>query len=157
MGRPKKYTAASLKKGVAAYFNSIRYEQAVVHKEVYKGDDGTARYRDVIACDEEGKPIMQKVWTKPPSLAGLCLHLKISRDTWAEYGKDPDMGPIVQEARMIVEDYWSDQLANDCKGARFALEANMGWGERWSTKQEIVHNVGNSLEEILKQQEEPDA
>ena len=87
----------------------------------------------------------------------LCLHLKISRDTWAEYGKDPDMGPIVQEARMIVEDYWNDQLANDCKGARFALEANMGWNERWSTKQEIVHNVGNSLEEFLKKQEEPDA
>ena len=31
MGRPKKYTAASLKRGVAAYFNSIRYERAVVY------------------------------------------------------------------------------------------------------------------------------
>lgn len=154
MGRPKKYTAASLKKGVAAYFKSIRYERAVVYNEVYEGDDGTARFRDVIAYDDEGKPIMRKVWTKPPSLAGLCLFLHIHRDTWAEYGKDEKMKPIVQEARMIVEDYWNEQLANDCKGARFALEANMGWGERWTTKQEVVQtNVGATLEEFLKQQE----
>lgn len=157
MGRPKKYTAASLQKGVAAYFDSIRYEQVVTRDEVYEDEDGNAKTRRVIARDAKGRPITEPVWRKTPGVAGLCLHLRISRDTWANYGRDPGMGPIVQEARMIVEDYWNEQLADDCKGARFALEANMGWGERWTTKQEVVHDVGNSLEEFLKSQEDGDA
>lgn len=157
MGRPKKYTAASLKKGVAAYFDSIRYRRRAVVQEWYADEDGTAKERTVLLCDADGEPVMEEVWRKPPSLAGLCLHLRISRDTWANYGHDPNMASIVQAARMIVEDYWNEQLADDCKGARFALEANMGWGERWTTKQEVVHDVGNSLEEFLKSQEDGDA
>lgn len=157
MGRPKKYTAASLKRGVAAYFDGIRYRRMAMVQERYADDNGTAKERTVILCDEDGKPVMEEAWRRPPSLAGLCLHLRISRDTWASYGHDESMGPIVQEARMIVEDYWNEQLAADCKGARFALEANMGWGERWTTKQEVVHDVGNSLEEFLKSQEDGDA
>ncbi len=154
MGRPKKYTAASLKKGVAAYFDSVRYERIMVRDEVYEGEDGQAQFRKVLVYDEDGEPVKETVWHKPPSLAGVCLHLGISRDTWAEYGKDPAMGGIVQEARMIVEDFWNEQLANNCKGARFALEANMGWNDRWTTKQEIVHDAGTTLEEYLKSQGE---
>lgn len=154
MGRKRKYTAASLEKGVAAYFKSISRKEPAIAQETYEGSDGAAKKRAVIARDEDGTVIYRKVWIKPPSLAGLCLFLHIHRDTWAEYGKDEKMKPIVQEARMIVEDYWNEQLANDCKGARFALEANMGWGERWTTKQEVVQtNVGATLEEFLKQQE----
>lgn len=156
MGRHKKHTAASLKRGVAAYWKKISYDRAVVHREAYETGKGVA-YREVIAKDENGKTITRRDWLQTPSLAGLCLHLKISRDTWAEYGKDPEMGPIVQEARLVVEDYWSNELGNDSKGARFALEANMGWGDRWTTKQEIVHDAGTTLEEFLRNQGEGSA
>lgn len=154
MGRHKKHTVASLKKGVAAYWKKISYDRAVIHNEVYETSDGKTAYRDVIAKDANGKTITRRQWLQTPSLAGLCLHLGISRDTWAEYGKDPEMGPIVQEARLVVEDYWSNELGNDSKGARFALEANMGWNDRWTTKQEIVHDAGTTLEEYLKSQGE---
>lgn len=152
MGRHKKHTAASLKKGVAAYWKKISYDRAVVYNEVYETPDGEIAFRDVIARDEKGKTITRRHWLQTPSLAGLCLHLNISRDTWAEYGKDPEMGPIVQEARLVVEDYWSNELGNDSKGARFALEANMGWGERWTSKVDVVHDMGMTLEEFLRSQ-----
>lgn len=157
MGRHKKYTAASLKKGVAAYWKKISYDRAVVYTEVHENEKGEVTRRDVIAKDKDGNTITSRHWLQTPSLAGLCLHLKISRDTWAEYGKDPEMGPIVQEARLVVEDYWSNELGNDSKGARFALEANMGWGDRWTTKQEIVHDAGTTLEEFLRNQGEGSA
>ncbi len=156
MGRHKKYTAASLKKGVAAYWKKISYDRAVVIGELVE-EDGKVVEKPVIAKDEKGRTITRREWLTAPSLAGLCLHLKISRDTWAEYGKDEEMGPIVQEARMEVENYWSEQLARNCKGAQFALEANMGWGERWTKKQEIVHDAGTTLEEFLRNQGEGSA
>lgn len=153
MGRKKKHTAASLKRGVAAYWKKISYDRAVVIEELGE-EDGKVIEKSVIARDKDGNTITRRHWLQTPSLAGLCLHLGISRDTWSEYGRDPEMGPIVQEARLVVEDYWSNELGNDSKGARFALEANMGWNDRWTAKREIVHDAGNSLEEFLRSQGE---
>ena len=132
MGRKKKYqTAKRLKTAVDAYFTAITYQD----------EFETAG----------GEKKQTTVYLKPPSLAGLCLALGISRETWAQYGKDEALGPVVELARMRVEEYWTGKLAGkSANGARFALTANFGWDGVWKDKREVTQtNVGMSVEEYL--------
>ena len=131
MGRKRKYqTAKQLKAAVDAYFTAI----------TYLGEINTAT--------GERKNIV--VYLKPPSLAGLCLALDISRETWSQYGKDKALGAVVEFARMRVEEYWTERLAGkSANGARFALANNFGWSGSWKDKQEIEH-TGESVERYLE-------
>lgn len=107
VGRPRKYkTAAALKKAVDEYFASISVE-AIDHG------------------------LTVTLYVKPPTMAGLCLHLGISRSTWSEYGQDEKLGPIVEQARLRAEDYWASRLyGKGAQGAKFALSACYGWREK---------------------------
>lgn len=111
VGRPREYkTAKALRKGVEEYFDSISYER-----------------------DLPGAPgnMTERVWVKAPSMAGLYLHLGIGKSTWARYGEDDALGPVVEQARMVMEDYWAGQLSGKfANGAKFALSACYGWREK---------------------------
>lgn len=111
VGRPRTYkTAKALRKAVEEYFNGISYER-----------------------EAAGAPAGMKVrvWVKAPSMAGLYLHLGIGKSTWAEYGDDDKLGPVVEYARMMMEDFWSGQLNGKfANGAKFALSACYGWREK---------------------------
>ncbi len=106
-GRPRKYkTAKALKKAVEEYFASISYLDT---------DHGVRVTR----------------YVKPPTMARLCLHLGVSRSTWSEYGQDEKLGPIVEQARLRAEDYWTERLTGKgAQGAKFALSACYGWREK---------------------------
>ena len=121
MGRQKKHTAASLKRGVAAYFRKITYDQPMVMRMPEENDAGEAIFRNRIAYDDEGRPITKKAWMATPSIADLALHLGVHRSTLWEYRKDPELGPIVESAKSWTEAYWTEQLGVDNKGA---LERN---------------------------------
>lgn len=110
-GRPRTYkTAKALQKGVEEYFDSISYE------------------RELSGAREGMK---ERVWVKAPSMAGLYLHLGIGKSTWAEYGNDEKLGPVVEYARMRMEDFWAGQLNGKfANGAKFALSACYGWKEK---------------------------
>lgn len=157
MGRQKKHTAASLKRGVAAYFRKITYDQPMVMRMPEEDEDGLVVFRAKIAYDDEGRPITKKAWMATPSIADLALHLGVHRSTLWEYRKDPELGPIVESAKSWTEAYWTEQLGVDNKGAKFALEAGMGWGERWTSKVDVVHDMGMTLEEFLRNQGEGSA
>ena len=157
MGRHKRHTPASLKRGVAAYFRKITYDQPMVMKMPEEDEDGLVVFRAKIAYDDEGNPITKKAWMATPSIADLALHLGVHRSTLWEYRKDPELGPIVESAKSWTEAYWTEQLGVDNKGAKFALEAGMGWGERWTSKVDVTHDMGMTLEEFLRSQGEGNA
>ncbi len=74
---------------------------------------------------------------RAPSVAGLCLYLGISRSTWYAYADDAKLAPVVEWARLTVEDFWANQLAGKfANGAKFALGCGFGWNERgrWNEK-----------------------
>ena len=152
MGRHKRHTPASLRKGVAAYFRKITYDQPMVQVMPEEDEEGSVVYKKRIAYDQDGKPITKKAWMATPSIADLAIHLGVHRSTLWEYRKDPELGPIVESAKSWTEAYWTEQLGEDNKGAKFALEAGMGWGERWTSKVDVVHDMGMTLEEFLRSQ-----
>ncbi len=110
-GRPRTYkTAKALRKAVKEYFNNISYEREPVGAP-------------------EGMKI--RAWVRAPSMAGLYIHLGIGKSTWADYGADDKLGPVVEYARMMMEDFWAGELNGKfANGAKFALSANYGWTEK---------------------------
>lgn len=107
MPRPKKYDSAkALEEKVNEYFASISYVETVKGCRVTR-------------------------YVKPPTMARLCLHLGLSRETWSNYGQDDKMKHIVEQARLRAEDYWVDKLTGKgAQGAKFALSACYGWREK---------------------------
>lgn len=107
-GAPKKYkNAGALAEKVNAYFDAI--------------------------------PLKNGTFKRPPSVAGLCLYLGVTRQTLLNYekGEDEAMAYVVQGAKLIIEDYWSGQLAGKfANGAKFALGSGFGWNGlgAWSDK-----------------------
>lgn len=98
-------------------------------------------------------------YVRAPSVAGLCLALGISRSTWYGYGDDDTLGEVVEGARLVIEDYWNNQLAGKfANGAKFALGCGFGWNGRgnWNERVEITHK-GGSVEDYLQGLEEGEA
>lgn len=140
MGREKKYTARSLEKAVNAYFRAIRrtvpvwdYEETGEYTK-----KGMPIMKRVQALNDDKEPMTTVEYVRPPSLTALCLALGISRTTWAKYGRDESMAPIVEAARMENETYWAEQLSGrNAQGAKFALQNACGWRGTWSDKMEV--------------------
>lgn len=138
-GRKRKYnTARSLERAVDGYFAAISYQvPAVVSTPTGEvGEDGSVKWRAVLLREKtdrpgvRGEPIATTKWLRPPSMAGLMLHLGISRETWSSYGGLEDYREVVQRARARMEDYWTSRLeGKGAQGARFALSSCYGWRE----------------------------
>ena len=74
---------------------------------------------------------------KTPSVAGLCLQLGITREELAQYAAQEDTAAVLSQARMHLEDYWTEQLAGKgTTGAKFALVNDCGW-TGWREKGEM--------------------
>ena len=138
-GRKRKYrTAKALEKAVDAYFAAISYEApAVVSTPTGEtGRDGSVKWKTVMLREKTkepgvgGAPITVTKWLRPPSMAGLMLHLGITRETWSSYGSLEDYSVVVERARARMEDYWASRLdGKGARGAKFALSCCYGWKE----------------------------
>lgn len=157
-GRPKKYgTAKSLQKAVDAYWNSISYEEPVVistptgaidengrieykAKMLTMNEDGSAN------LDGTGKPKTITKYLEAPSVAGLCMFLGVSKDTWAAYAKDDKLSPVCERFRLRLESYLVARLEGDkgksVQGVIFNLKNNFGWSE----KEHVEHSGGVQIE-----------
>lgn len=69
-----------------------------------------------------------------PNVAGLLLHLGIySRTTWAKYGRDKQLGPVVEYAKLRLEDHWSGVVLPKSPAAgKFYLSCGMGVDGKWA-------------------------
>lgn len=137
-GRKRKYkTARALERAVDSYFATISYEvPAVVSTPTGEvGEDGRVTWKAVMLREKTdtsgaGEPIVTTKWLRPPSMAGLMLHLGISRETWSSYGGLEDYREVVERARARMEDYWTTRLeGKGAQGAKFALSSCYGWRE----------------------------
>ena len=96
----RKYkTPAAFARAVDKYFDAIRVVRPLIREEIdyQQTEDGSytvrldqyghpaKKYVRQIAAD--GKPAEEEIWIKKPSIAGLCVYLKIHRSTWSEYAK----------------------------------------------------------------------
>lgn len=138
-GRKRKYgTANALERAVNAYFAAISYEiPAVVKTPTGEVDEkGGIKWKTILlkektkAHDAGGDPITTTKWLRPPSMAGLMLHLGISRETWSSYAGLDGYKEVVERARAKMEDYWITRLdGKGARGAKFALSCCYGWRE----------------------------
>lgn len=140
MGREKKYTPRTLEREVNTYFRKIR-RTVKVFDYVPTGEHtkrGTPIMKAIEAKDDDGNTMKTVEYVTPPSLSALCLHLGISRTTWAKYARDESMAYIVEAARLETETYWTGQLSGkNAQGAKFALQNACGWRGTWSEKLEV--------------------
>lgn len=144
-GRKKTYgSAKALRDGIESYWRSISYErQAVVMVPTDDIDErGNVRHVAVaLTVDEQGnirmdgwgKPKTSVCYLKEPSVAGLCLHLGISKQTWSTYKSDPTLGKECERFLLRLEEYVAGKLdgnsVKNVQGAIFNLKNNFGWRE----------------------------
>lgn len=121
MGRKKAYaTPKSFEQAVNRYFRSI-----------------TAK-RKIDMENEAGEPIDLTIYVKPPSVAGLCRHIGISKETWSQYGKAAGYRETVEDARMRMEEYLAEQVCREkgTAGIIFNLQCNFGWTPKSAVAQD---------------------
>lgn len=140
--KPKYATAKALEQAVDAYFASISYQEpAVVATPTGEVDEqGRIKYKTMmltrghgdLSSPKRGEPVTVTKWLRPPSMAGLCLHLGISKETWSNYAGQEKLRAVVERTRARMEDYWTERLdGKGANGARFALSSCYGWsGEK---------------------------
>lgn len=158
VGRPRKYeTAKQLRAAVERYFASITYERdTIIHRrELSEDEKGNPIVKETpeILLDKQGKPVKETVYLEEPSVAGLRLHLGVSKSTWAGYAEDEEMAPVVALVRDRMEARLEELLTtrNSVQGVVFNLKNNYGWKD----KQEVTQtNVGMSVEEYLARLEQ---
>lgn len=143
VGKQRKYkTPAELEQYIEEYFQSC-------WGCVYTPEGQLIR-------DEKGVPI--KVQKKPYTLAGLALHLGITRDTLTQYENRSKAGNIPQEyaeivvrAKQRIEAYAEEQIytREGSNGAKFVL----GSGFRWMTPKEQADIQARKKQLKLQQKE----
>lgn len=105
-----------------------------LEKAVRKYFDGISFWEDSREINALGQHLRVRRWIEPPSMAGLCLALKIEKSTWARYSdsrQHPDLAPVCAWAKYVVEQYlYGKSLTENCRGAIFNLQANFGYSER---------------------------
>lgn len=70
------------------------------------------------------------------TITGLCLYLKINKDTFYEYAKKPEFRDIINMARLMVEHSYELSLRkNGRTGDIFALK-NFGWRDKQEEPEE---------------------
>lgn len=158
VARPKKYTERTLKKAVEAYFDSITREVPLT-ENVDTGEkdrSGHKIYEVKPVYNKRGEQVTITEYLVPPTVGGLCEHLKIHRSTWAEYS-DPEIHPEFSDtttrARGRMREYLEQQLltrpGKDIKGVIFSLENNYGYQDRHS-----IDVTGGGIEAYLQKLDE---
>jgi len=128
-GRPPLWTdPEALEQAVEEYF--AKCESRILIKQVVsKGD------------------IVRMEVPTPPTLCGLCLHLRISEDTLEEYGKRPEFCGIISRARARVKESTVSVAmigALEPKIAGLVLSSDFGY-----TTRSEVGVTAETLEDIL--------
>ena len=149
MGRKKKYTPGTLGDAVDAYFRSIsRTVSATELVDTGRRDKkGHPIMKPQTICNDDGDPIKYREFLLPPSITALCLHLGISKQTWANYSADPKFLDPTTRARETVEAWLHVELDKRTKGTdgiKFDLQQNFGWSEKIS-----VDATAGALERYL--------
>lgn len=118
------YTSAeALQAACDAYFDSCRGH--------YRRDDAGG-----YVLDKRGQPIIDD--SRPMTISGLQMALGFrSRQSLIDYGGRQPFAPVIQRARLRVENYAEERLYDKegCMGAKWALTVCFGWGRKAATEE----------------------
>lgn len=85
-------------------------------------------------CDEYFAKITGEdgEYIHPPTLSGLCVHLGMSRDDFADALASKTRGKPAELAKLRIEAYLEEQLfrGKQTSGVMFALTNIYGWSEK---------------------------
>lgn len=148
VGAPRKYaTPARLQNAINRYFASIsRTVQATERVDTGKVDrKGQPIFQSVIVTNDLGEDIYTRQYITKPTIAGLCVFLGISKDTWAEYSHREGYEHICAAAKLEMERDRSERLGNGPgdRGIEFDLKCNFGW------KDEITIEAGEKMQKAM--------
>ena len=127
-----KKTIKSLREAVADYFASISREREVMEERVTAEKDKWGHFVTewVPVENDKGEVMREREYVIPPTVGGLCAHLGISRQTWADYCKNPKFAETTEWAREQLLSWREKELmirpGKDVKGLLFDLQANYG-------------------------------
>lgn len=137
MARPKKFTAAKLRKEVERYFDSISRTITVKEKKDSgeRDKDGHVVWEFVDIINDLGEPLRKREYIVPPTVGGLCDYLGIHRSTWNDYCNPelhPEFSDTTTRARGSMRAYLETELLTrkDVKGVIFDLQNNYGYTDR---------------------------
>lgn len=137
MARPKKFTAAKLRKEVERYFDSISRTITVKEKQDSgeRDKDGHVVWEFVDIINDLGEPLKKREFVIPPTVGGLCEFLGIHRSTWNDYCNPelhPEFSDTTTRARGSMRAYLETELLTrkDVKGVIFDLQNNYGYTDR---------------------------
>jgi len=84
---------------------------------------------------------------RPPTIAGLCLKLRITHATYHNYAKRPEFAYEMEQVRLRVVEVWESRLfGTGSNGAQFWLRNNAGYQDRRMT--ELSGPDGKALETV---------
>lgn len=136
MGRKKAYTEKTLRKAVNKYFSSITREVELTEKvdSGRKDKDGHVIYNTVPIINGLGEVAKVTEYLVPPTVGGLCRHLKINASTWSRWSdakKYPEFEEIIEDVMERMTTWRKEQvvLRKDVKGLIWDLETNYGCGK----------------------------
>lgn len=159
MSRYKKYRSdKALREAVEGYFASIsRVRQVMEERRTGELDRyGHFVMELVPVLDGRGQPMMEREFVLPPTVGGLCAHLGISRETWAQYCGLPQFEETAGWARETLRLYLEQQLltreGKNLQGVLFSLQNNYGMSEKKTVElgpqaAKAVAETGMSLSE----------
>lgn len=131
MGRYKEYKSEkALWKAVAGYFDSITREDPVLepHDTGELDRYGHKVIEMIPAKNGKGEEVMHTVYLLPPSVGGLCDHLKISSSTWHRYCQEPEFEEVTEWATDRFKNWRMNELVTRpdklIGGIKYDLELN---------------------------------
>lgn len=134
-GRPRKYDDPEvMQKRINSYFK--------------KCDDHTEK-KLVFEGVQNGSTIQTVPFPIPYSVAGLCSHLEITRDTLLEYQKLPEFSDSITNAKIRIESNTVERGlsgTNNPTVTNFILRNCHGYSER----QEVEHSGTIVQERVIK-------
>lgn len=157
-GRPRHFDSPEdFAEQVQFYFNSISTRRAKVITVMQSGLYSTEQLNAMTdeqknavipMVDNNGNPIIEDIWIKPPDILGLQLFLGMSKQSWSDYGLDPRFSDIVTHARHICEAYLrSEVIGRDTStnGLKFMMSSVYGYAEKTAVQVEMVGKLEDDI------------
>jgi len=104
-----------------------------------------------VDCDEKKETITNnqgqlKIVLEPYTVSGLCMALKMCRDTLCEYEKDEEFSDTIKNAKQRIENWIETKAlvgAINPVVSIFNLKNNFGWKDK--TETELSNKEGESF------------
>jgi len=142
-GRPMKFkTVKELEDRIENYFLSITYERALRDEHGNEVINGL------------GNNVMQKLYTVPPTITGLAIHLGTGRSTLMDYQNKDKFSNTIKMAKDLIEEQYERRLVKRGNGGDIFALKNFGWVDKQEIAQTGTYSgnvtILNDADEVKK-------